>query len=334
VDVFTSYISIDTLTGDVMRGEAQDAPLPVGHEEAAGAAPAAREMAEPRDGEEWSENFARSLQEQHGRIRRFLQAHGERWRKMVAHFTRQIEKLQAAVADLTTDNDALREQAERAAEVESRGDVREPPRGNLTELVEPRGPSHGNADAQRPARPASYSSSRAGPSLPAGEGNDWESQKRRMLAELESDDAIDVESTSRRLQIEEVIERTDKMIAEKDREIEELKHLLDNQSSSVGSLAVGAAALEHVFDQDEMIREERQRLQQAQDELREKLRQSEIDHAMERARLARREAEIEERLRDGDARQSAAENDAEALAPTGRPVRGRWRTQMGLGDRE
>ncbi len=127
--------------------------------------------------------------------------------------------------------------------------------------------------------------------------------------------------------------RTDKIIAEKEREIAELKHLLDNQSSSVGSLAVGAAALEQVFDQDEIIREERQRLQQATEELREKLRKSEIDHAMERARLARREAEIEERLRNGDSR-PPAENNAEALAPTGRPVRGRWRTQMGLGDGE
>ena len=77
---------------------------------------------------------------------------------------------------------------------------------------------------------------------------------------------------------------------------------MDNQSSSVGSLAVGAAALEQVFDQDEIIREERQRLQQATEEFREKLRKSEIDHPMEPARLARREAEIEERLRNGDSR--------------------------------
>ena len=83
---------------------------------------APREAIEPQDGE-WSEHFARSLQDQHARVRQFLNAHGERWRKMVAHFTRQIEKLQAAVANLTTDNDDLREQAARAAEVALRVDA-------------------------------------------------------------------------------------------------------------------------------------------------------------------------------------------------------------------
>ena len=134
------------------------------------------------------------------------------------------------------------------------------------------------------------------------------------------------------MKIEEIVARTDKIIAEKNREIEELQHLLDNQSNSLGSLAVGAAALEQVFDQDAIIREERQRLQQLQDECRDKLRQAEIELAMERARLARRDAEIEEKLRNSDLRRSSAEAEAEALAPTGRPVRGRWRTQLGLTD--
>ncbi len=124
--------------------------------------------------------------------------------------------------------------------------------------------------------------------------------------------------------------RTDKIIAEKNREIEELQQLLNNQSNSLGSLALGAAALEPVFDQDVIIREERQRLQQLQEECRGKLRQAEIELAMERARLARRDAEIEEKLRNGELRRASAET--EALAPTGRPVRGRWRTQLGLTD--
>ena len=166
--------------------------------------------------------------------------------------------------------------------------------------------------------------------LPSDLGTDWAAQKRRFLAELESGDQHDAESANQRSQIEEIVARTDKIIAEKDREIEELQHLLSDQSDSLGSLALGAAALEQVLDQDALIREERQRLQQLQVECRDKLRQAEIELAMERARLARRDAEIEEKLRNTDLRRSSAET--EALAPTGRPVRGRWRTQMGLTD--
>ena len=92
---------------------------------------------------------------------------------------------------------------------------------------------------------------------PADNGGDWESQKRRLLAELESDDQHDAESKERRLKIEEIIARTDKIIAEKNREIEELQNLLNNQSNSLGSLAVGAAALGKSFDQDAIIVEER-----------------------------------------------------------------------------
>lgn len=352
MDVFASYISVDTLNAEALRGEVPDAPWPAGRElalpppqtkiaqdaDTQDAEPPDTNGAPPSDGEQWSENFARSLHDQHARIREFLNAHGERWRKMVAHFTRQIEKLQVAVAGLTADNEELRQQAAHAAQSAFRGLDAEVSRGYAADAEEARGLLSRNDKSARQMRAASAAIARAAqPALPA-EGNDWESQKRRMLAELESDDAIDVESSgandrAARLQIEEVIARTDRIIAEKDREIEELKHLLDSQSNSVGELAVGAAALEQVFDQDAIIREERQRLQQAQDELREKLRQAEIDHAMERARLARKEAEIDERLRNGEPGRSAADAEAEALAPTGRPVRGRWRAQLGLGDK-
>ena len=158
-----------------------------------------------------------------------------------------------------------------------------------------------NAELQRQLLEVHSGSVQSGAgSLPSCGGSDWETQKRRFLAELESDDQQDAESTDRRTKIEEIVARTDKIIAEKDREIEELQHLLNNQSNSLGSLALGAAALEQVLDQDAIIREERQRLQQLQDECRDKLRQAEIELAMERARLARRDAEIEEKIRNAE----------------------------------
>ncbi len=113
-------------------------------------------------------------------------------------------------------------------------------------------------NCRRPApRPATF-----GPSPQSENGGNWESQKRRLLAELESKDEQEEEAVDRRLKIEEIIARTDQIIADKDREIEELKHLLDCAKRHSGLAGPGAEALEHVFDKDDMIREERQRLEQ------------------------------------------------------------------------
>ena len=82
-----------------------------------------------------------------------------------------------------------------------------------------------------------------------GSGMDWESQKRRMLAQLESEyDESSEEDKAARLEIESVIDITDAVAAEKDREIQELKQLLDQQSSNLGAVAVGAAAFGEMLD--------------------------------------------------------------------------------------
>ena len=313
-------------------------PLPVSSEQPAGvvvqqaATPTASTCREPTDA--WTAHFARALQAQHARVREFLQAQRDRWRQIAAHFTRQIETLQAEVHALQATNEGQRaELSARPAEGDRAEVAEDASRRYLLAMDDIRDLKARNAELQRQLLEAQSAPARRGAAAPAADsGTDWETQKRRMLAELESDDRHDAESTDRRLKIEEIVARTDKIIAEKNREIEELQHLLNNQSNSLGSLALGAAALEQVFDQDAIIREERQRLQQLQDECRDKLRQAEIELAMERARLARRDAEIEEKIRNADQRRSSADAEAEALAPTGRPVRGRWRTQLGLTD--
>jgi hypothetical protein len=279
----------------------------------------------------WNSRFAGALQAQHARVRGFLQAQRDRWRQTADRFSRQIENLQAQVDALQATNEGLL--AERPAQPtgEEAERAEDASRRYLMAMDDIRDLKARNAELQRQLLEAQSASSRRGAAAAApADAGDWESQKRRLLAELESDDKHDAESTDRRLKIEELVARTDKIIAEKDREIEELQHLLNSQSNSVGSLAVGAAALEQVFDQDAMISEERKRLQQLQAECRDKLRKAEIELSMERARIARREAEIEEKLRNIDQRPSSPES--EALAPTGRPVRGRWRAQLGLSD--
>jgi hypothetical protein len=337
VEFQPSFISIATFSCDAFLADASgtlfppvnaDEPLAGAAEQALAAEP--QLPAEATDA--WTADFARALQAQHARVREFLQVQRDRWRQIAAHFIRQIETLQAEVHALQATNEGQQAEllAHPAEDQQAEAELAEnASRRYLLAMDDIHDLKARNAELQR-----QLLESHSGPSRPAAasldSGMDWEAQKRRCLAGMESDDQHDAESLDRRLKIEEIVSRTDTIIAEKNREIEELHHLLNNQSNSLGSLALGAAALEQVFDQDAIICEERQRLQQLQDECRAKLRQAEIEIAMERARLARRDAEIEEKVRNNELRHPSAES--EALAPTGRPVRGRWRTQLGLTD--
>lgn len=172
----------------------------------------------------------------------------------------------------------------------------------------------------------------SGSSHDAGDvgGGSWEAMKQKMLAQLESQDS-GLEPNDRR-EIEATLRRTDEIVAAKEREIADLRELLEQQSNQVGDLAVGAAAIAQIMDHDELILQERERLQHAQDEWREKLKQAEIDISLERARLARERTELMEKQHSLD--KQTAQN---APTPDGKPAekvtsRGRWLTRLGLKD--
>ena len=173
---------------------------------------------------------------------------------------------------------------------------------------------------------------RAAGETPAGSGTlDWEAQKARLLAALENDTGgDDPEQEQERLRIERVIRETDKTIAARDQEIEELKGLLENQSGNLGSVAVGAAALGEIFDNDEIIREERENLKRLQQQWEEKLREAEIDLSVERAKIARERAELEEKmhlLAESRGKGHGAKGD------DGKDSKGgRWLARLGLKD--
>jgi len=162
-----------------------------------------------------------------------------------------------------------------------------------------------------------------------GGGLDWESQKRRLLASLEADDRNDDDAIAERSTIEGTIQITDQIIAQKDQEIAELKRMLQDQSNSAGSLAVGAAAVADLLDQDELVRLEREKLQQAQAEWREKIGKAEIDISVERAKIARDRAELEEKIRSYQLDQEDRTKDSD-LPAGGKTPRGRWLTRLGL----
>ncbi|MDZ7617402.1 MAG: hypothetical protein U1E05_10375, partial [Patescibacteria group bacterium] len=136
-----------------------------------------------------------------------------------------------------------------------------------------------------------------------------------------------------RLQIEHVVHRTQQAIAEKDVEIRELKQLLENQSASVGSLAVGAAALGEMFDKDSIIQGERENLVHLQEEWREKLKKAEVEISVERAKLARERSKIDEQLRTIEERSASTGGSAGSL-PAEKPPRNRWLTRLGIKDEQ
>lgn len=164
-------------------------------------------------------------------------------------------------------------------------------------------------------------------SQPVAAGLDWEAEKRKILASLEAegeDEEQDDDGRRRRIEIHRVLESTSRIVAEKDREIAELKQLLSQQSENLGAVAVGAAAVGQIVDSDPIIREERDTLRQLQEEWREKLRHAEIEVSLERAKIARERAQLEDKLRGAPEPPKEAEKE--------KPARGRWLSRLGLRD--
>jgi hypothetical protein len=90
------------------------------------------------------------------------------------------------------------------------------------------------------------------------------------------------------------------------------------------------------LDQDAVIREERDKLAQLQEEWRKKLRQAEIDISVERARITRDRAEIEDKLaafeKERANQVSEGDSNGAPAAASKKPTRGRWLTRLGLKD--
>lgn len=246
----------------------------------------------------------------------------ERERGQHASERAQLESLRETVTRRSADLDARQEQLESLrtrTEQQRRTIVRQL---RARRQAQSRESPRGSSAAAMPfaARPAFAPE-------PDGSKLSWEAQKRRLLAALESEDAAP-EGRARHLEIEEVLRVTENALSEKDRELEEMRRVLDSQTQSFGEVAVGANALSSILEQDDLIREGRDNLQRLQQEWEEKLRQAEIDISLERAKLARERKEVEEKLRAYEEHHQPATSHgagAEAKAP-----RGRWLARLGL----
>jgi chromosome segregation ATPase len=177
-------------------------------------------------------------------------------------------------------------------------------------------------------------STRPASSAPDTGGNDWESQKRRLLASLEEGaegHETPVEK-QQRITIEGTIEMTDAVVAEKDRQIAELQAQLAGGEISAPTETEQSRQINELIDADEIIAEHRKRHRELELELEEKLRAAELELSIERAKMARQKAELEDLKSELDSKQQQFDSSGGAPA-AGQPKR-RWRDKLGLGGDE
>jgi hypothetical protein len=199
---------------------------------------------------------------------------------------------------------------------------------------------------QEPAEPEAAVVGLTGQGSPVGGRLDWEAEKRRILAafEAETDPAdvtqrleanFDASPQTRRVEpspVNVALQCSEQVIVQRDREIEELKQRLTARQRPADSEPGEAAGSDPLLDNDTAVLEERQRLQQLQEECRKKLCQAEVDLAVERARLARQRAELDERSRRPNTDAPSGPAKAAGTDPAQRPVRRRWLAQLGISD--
>jgi hypothetical protein len=185
--------------------------------------------------------------------------------------------------------------------------------------------------ASTPGRPVA-----AAPGVPL----DWEARKRQLLASLEADDGEAPEEERREeiTRIEDVVRETDAELRKRDEEIEELRRQLEEQetASASAAAAVSVANVADLLDHDEVVAQERARIKQLEAELEQKLRQAEIEMSVQRAQLARAQADVAERQRaledQGAPHEPRATNDPANKAK--KQQRGRWLSRLGLAEDE
>ncbi len=159
----------------------------------------------------------------------------------------------------------------------------------------------------------------------------WEQRKEALLQQLEAETHAETPCDPRKvLEIERVLEQTSNEIDRRDREIADLKALLEQQSFAHDGMAIGVAAVAEIIESDAMIVSERLRLKELREDWEQKQRQAEIEMSMERAKLARERLDLQEKTRtydDNNISQTDEEKKNSKAAS-----RGKWLARLGLRD--
>ncbi len=184
----------------------------------------------------------------------------------------------------------------------------------------------------------------------AAETLSWEERKQLILQQMEQDafcadqfvqslrqEHQDLATENPASLLDELrveMDRHAEELARRDDEIRELRHLLQEQGATrnQGGVAIGAAAIAQALDADELVRDERERLQQMQKEWEEKFRQGEIQMSLERAQLSRERQELAKKQSELELQLEQMKRDAKYASADGSPPARKWLAKLGLSE--
>ncbi|MEE2935004.1 MAG: hypothetical protein VYA84_03305 [Planctomycetota bacterium] len=183
----------------------------------------------------------------------------------------------------------------------------------------------------------------------AGYALSWEERKQLILEQMEQDSFSADEFVSSLQEekqqlakhnpaglLDELRSELDYQASEllrRDREIQELRHLVDQQSKTPqADTLIGANAVGELIDADELIRQERQRLQHLQQEWEAKFRKCEIEMSLERAQLSRERQALVEKQADLELQFEQFRREAKHVDSTGSQPTRKWLAKLGLND--
>ncbi|WP_345682735.1 hypothetical protein [Novipirellula caenicola] len=149
------------------------------------------------------------------------------------------------------------------------------------------------------------------------------------LNDADEDDEREVDPVTFVEELTSEVTRLQQQNERLEKEISELNHLLENRPQSAGGMAIGAAAIAEMIDADELIQEERQRLQALQTQWEEKFRQAEIEASLERAKLSRERQEVATKIADLDEQLDRLRREA-AQNQSGEGHSRKWLAKLGL----
>lgn len=311
------------------------------------------------DSQQWSEQVFQSLDQHRQRARKFLARQRERFERIEENLANQIDEIERLNKQLEEAGQAAAEPATTAdpAELEQLRYERDVLLARIDDCDQQKDQTNLAADdepmfelqrrfemAIADLRAAKVENESLNEQLGKAhrtissveqppDGWDWETQKKRLMEQLEGVDVSDPQQKQDKLSVEDAMQITEGVVKDKDREIADLKKQIGEFEGQSASEAVGASAIAEILDQDELIRAERDSLKRIQEEWREKLCQAEIDLSVERARVARERTELEQQLLSFEAQRAehgiSQEGEAHSKKSQ-KSSRGRWLAKLGL----